>query len=275
MKRVKLRNEKFKNRMVGKYCDYFSKLWKGDKPIAKLYRTSSNGYVYDTGTSKILKCKPHVFSLLECFFSSNADEGTNEFISKNSEEEYIDAAQIIKGAIEKEGVLLSMGAYRFGLGDHYSDLEELYDSKLTILTLEVTERCQFRCSYCLYNNTYQSARNHGNRDMNISIAYKAIDYFKKHSYNSDMRAVTFYGGEPLLRFDFVKSCIEYAKSAFSRSTVEFSITTNGALITPEIANYFLENNVNVVVSIDGPKDIHVCIVKISMETEVLIKLHPV
>jgi uncharacterized protein len=251
-----MRKENYKNMAVSQYIDYFINLWKGEKPIAKQFKTSANGYIYDTGTSKILKCKPHVFSLLECFLSFDVEEATNEFIIKHSEEQYIDAANIIKSAIENEGVLLSIGASHFGLGDHYGDLKALYDSKLTILQLEVTERCQLRCRYCLYNNTYQSARNHGNRDMSLSIAYKAIDYFKKHSYKSDMRAVTFYGGEPLLRFDFVKSCIIYAKSVFLGTTVEFSITTNGALITPEIANFFLENNVNVVVSIDGPKDIH-------------------
>jgi len=250
-----LRKEKSKI-LISDYRDYFNNLWKGKKPIAKLFKTSANGYIYDTGTNKILKCKPHVFSLLECLLSMEIDEATNTFLINHSEEQYIDAAKMIKSAIEKEGVLLSMGASRFGLGDHYGDLEVLYDSKLTILQLEVTERCQFRCIYCLYNSAYKASRNHGNRDMNLSIAYKAIDYFKKHSYKSDMRAVTFYGGEPLLRFDFVKSCIEYANSAFLGTGVEFSITTNCALISPEIANFFFENNVNVVCSIDGPKEIH-------------------
>lgn len=82
-----MRKEKSKI-LISDYRDYFNNLWKGNKPIAKLFKTSANGYIYDTGTSKILKCKPHVFSLLECLLSMEVDEATNAFLIKHNEEQY-------------------------------------------------------------------------------------------------------------------------------------------------------------------------------------------
>jgi len=235
---------------------FFKRIWQGKKPIVKLYKTQSADYLYDTGTNKVLKCKPNVFFLLECLFSTEMDKAIAIFLSRFQEGEFIDAVEKIKVAVEKEGVLLSFGANQFGLSSHYGNLKDLLDSKLSQLTLEVTERCPMRCLYCPYNYSFEYSRNHGERDMSLEVAFKAIDYLKTHSYKSDRRAVTFYGGEPLLRFDFIQSCVEYTKSVFSKTSVDFNITTNGILITQEIANYFFKNNFPVVISIDGPKDIH-------------------
>jgi uncharacterized protein len=235
---------------------YFHDVWKGETPIAKLFRTRENCYLYDTGTSRVFKCKAHVFHLLDCFFSMDIDRAAEAFLKTYSEEEFIDAGAQIKDAIEKEGVLSFFGATRFGMSDHYGDLNELIDSSMGQMTLEVTEKCNLRCDYCVYNPYVEQARNHGARDMSLEVAYKAIDYLKAHSFKTEQRYITFYGGEPFLRFDFIRSCVEYANSVFEGKPLKFSATTNGIMITPEIAQYVLENNFSIVISIDGPKDIH-------------------
>jgi hypothetical protein len=93
------------------------------KTIARLFKTPSHEYFYDTGTSKVLRCLPHVFHLLDCFLSMDIDKAVPAFLSKYGEDRFIDASKLIKGAIEKEGVLLSTGASRFGLSDHYGTLK--------------------------------------------------------------------------------------------------------------------------------------------------------
>jgi len=236
--------------------NYFVNLWKAGKPIARLFKTRSMSYLYDTGSNKVLRCQPHVFDLLELFFQMDIEKAIPAFLAKYNEERLEDAANKIKETIEKEGILLSAGASGFGLGGHYGDIGMLTDSSLRGIILETTENCNCRCAYCIYDPHFKEARNHGSREMTMDIAFRAIDYLKNHSYKKNKAAVTFYGGEPLLRFDFIKSCVEYAKSIITGKALEFSLTTNGTLLGREIARYFLENDFSIVVSIDGPKEIH-------------------
>jgi len=184
------------------------------------------------------------------------DKAFPAFLSKYDETQLADAAGIMKGAIEKEGVLLSLGASRFGLSDHYGNFEKLIDSSLGGITLEITENCNLRCGYCIYNNHFHGARDHGTHNMSEEVAFRAVDYLKHHSHKTDWVGVTFYGGEPLLRFDFIRSCVDYASKVLEGKPVEFNITTNGISMTPQIADYFQRKNFTVLVSIDGPKDIH-------------------
>jgi uncharacterized protein len=92
--------------------------------------------------------------------------------------------------------------------------------------------------------------------MTIPVAYKSIDYLAEHSKAIESVSVGFYGGEPLLRFPFIKSCVNYAKQRIYGKEVRFSFTTNATLITAEMARYFFENNFVILVSLDGPEDIH-------------------
>jgi uncharacterized protein len=91
--------------------------------------------------------------------------------------------------------------------------------------------------------------------MTWDTAKKAIDYGLAHS-GKDF-AVTFYGGEPLLRFDLLRQCVEYVKATAKEVNLSYSMTTNLVLMTPEIAGYLASvEGFSVVCSIDGPKEIH-------------------
>jgi uncharacterized protein len=92
--------------------------------------------------------------------------------------------------------------------------------------------------------------------MPLETARKAIDYLAAHSSQQIAPAVTFYGGEPLRRFPFIVKCVEYTHEALAQRSMSFSVTTNGTLVTAEIAGFLASQDFNVTVSIDGPKDIH-------------------
>lgn len=248
-----LKNETTKE--VKEIENYFTNLWKDQKPIAKLFRTNASGYLYDTGTNKIIKCANTVFDLIEKFLSMNSDKAIEEFIAANGKESFLETAAAVKKSIEQEQVLITKKASNFGFHDPQK-YEEMIEHALQILILETTENCNLRCDYCVYNPGFKSKRNHGQKNMTLHIAHKAIDYLKKHSSKSKEVAVTFYGGEPLLTFPFIKSCVEYTKSNLKKRKTSFSITTNGTLLTREMAHFFKENNFSVIVSIDGPQEIH-------------------
>jgi len=136
-----------------------------------------------------------------------------------------------------------------------SMLEDFLGNKLRKICLQVTQQCNFRCNYCVYSGGYEN-RKHSAKRMNWITAKKGIDFLISHSKDSSRLDVGFYGGEPLLEFDLIKKAMNYATEAAEGKSVTFNITTNGSLLTEEIARFLLKYNTTVVVSIDGPKDIH-------------------
>jgi uncharacterized protein len=122
------------------------------------------------------------------------------------------------------------------------------------LILEITEQCNLRCSYCVFDEKYENERSHGSLKMTVDTAYKAIDKFKNRTNNNEAYIV-FYGGEPLLNFSFIKEITNYAKKLF-HNNVKFSFTTNGVLLTKDKIDFLIENNFLITISLDGDQKTH-------------------
>ena len=139
--------------------------------------------------------------------------------------------------------------------------DHLYRYGFQEMILEVTQTCNMRCKYCIYSEMYELSRNSSSKKMKWDIAKAAIDlyfnYLKEgESYNPKRRAtIGFYGGEPLLNFPLIKKCVEYTK-AYNHFNSFFTITTNGTVFTDKIIDFLIENNINIIVSIDGSKEEH-------------------
>ncbi len=123
------------------------------------------------------------------------------------------------------------------------------------ITLGITEQCNFRCKYCVYSGIFEYQRKHSLKNMPLSIAKKSVEYLLDHSQKQTRpRVVSFYGGEPLLRWNLIHSIIQEYGS--QNNTLQYSITTNGSLLNRENIEFLIENNVTLIVSLDGPKEIH-------------------
>jgi len=133
---------------------------------------------------------------------------------------------------------------------------------LNQLTLEATEDCNFRCVYCVFSDNYIYSRKHSNKYMDIDTAIDAIDcYFsliKEGKRYNPLRkpAVSFYGGEPLLNFELIKDSVNYINRKYNNYEVIYTITTNGSLLNKEKAEWLIQHNFNIAVSICGPEEEH-------------------
>ncbi|MDV7824209.1 radical SAM protein [Enterococcus gallinarum] len=134
-------------------------------------------------------------------------------------------------------------------------LNELVSNSMSQMTLQLTQNCNLRCSYCVYSGNYYN-RQHNNKVMDFELAKNRIDYFFKHSSHSNDLAIGFYGGEPLLCFRFIKKCVEYAESTNPGKNLYFTITTNGTLLTKKVAEYFDNRNFHITLSLDGASKQH-------------------
>jgi len=227
-----------------------------EKPWARLLSTESGYYLYDTGTNKILNCTAPVYSLISNLFNQGIKEAINDFIAVYGESEFLNAAEEITGAVETEKILSAFSASSPGMSGHLKDIPSLLQNSVRAINLEVTQDCNLRCVYCIYQDHFTEKRNYSKKWMSLDIARAAIDMLKRHSSGEEEISIGFYGGEPLLRFPFIKECVGYARSLFDGQKINFNITTNGTLIDDEIAGFLIKEGFFIMVSLDGPKEYH-------------------
>lgn len=211
-----------------------------DIPYIHLFKNSMGHFIFDVNTVKILNVPENFFE----DFTNNPIE-TQEW-SKNS--------IMYLEELKKEGYL-SGNRVKESKHPLTECLEDLVNHKLSHITLQVTQKCNLRCEYCVYSGEYIN-RKHSNERMSSKIMRKSVDYLIKHSSDADRIVVSFYGGEPLLEFDLIKKCVKYIKLQMEGRTVTFSFTTNGTLLTKEKLEFLIEHDFRITISIDGPEKIH-------------------
>lgn len=170
-------------------------------------------------------------------------------------------------------IMKKYGGFRNGLKERFKCItnqnhkdhilkKTILRNGITQLILDVTEDCNFRCGYCIFSGNYTYYRSHSKRYMNISIAKKAIDYYfsliiEGKKYNPLRQpTISFYGGEPLLNFKLIKECVEYIEEKYKDYKINYNLTTNGSLLNKEKAEWFMNRNCHILISICGPKEEH-------------------
>lgn len=231
------------------FKDKFSNLKKDLRfsRLGKPFKTSDNYYFLDSGTGKVLMVNENIYLILECLW--NTDEFDQLLELELSSENLFDGLKEIEEAVQSENIL-QMPRIKQMVG-HVDAARNL----TKLISLEITERCNLRCKYCVYHEGEAGFRTFGTKDIDLDTAKKAVDLLSRST--KDEVYITFCGGEPFLRFDIIKDTIEYCKVKLHNKKVGYNITTNATLITEEIANYWasLEHH-HTTVSLDGPELIH-------------------
>lgn len=139
--------------------------------------------------------------------------------------------------------------------------KEYEKGPLYLMVLCVTEDCNFRCKYCYLSEEYKYTRNRTDKVMNFETARTALDfYFEelrkiKKKIPNKKAGVTLYGGEPLLNIKLVREIVDYCHK---NAPIEISLnmTSNGYYLTDEIADFIVENDIHLAVSLDGDEINH-------------------
>lgn len=129
---------------------------------------------------------------------------------------------------------------------------------LGLLTLEVTEACNLRCKYCVFNDNYENYRPLTTKQMDWDTARRGIDYAHSLVKDRDKKTfnLSFYGGEPLTNISLIRKSVEYSRQKFDGWSLLYNLTTNLTVLDESILNFLSENNIRLTVSLDGDQSNH-------------------
>lgn len=188
------------------------------------------------------------YEVLEHYENNSHERIVELFSTKYNSEEIGEAIKDID-SLKAEGMLYSE--------DVYEETIALWDQKPVVkaLCLHICHDCNLRCKYC-----FASTGDFGGQRtmMSAEVGKKAIDFIIRESGSRRNLEVDLFGGEPLMNFEVVKEIVDYAKSRekeFNKN-FRFTLTTNAILLNEDVKNYLNENMQNVVLSIDGRREVN-------------------
>ena len=212
--------------------------------------------VLDTCSGAVHVVDEVAYDIIALFETETEDAIVREMLRKYAgrgdvtEEEVRDCIGDVR-ALKEAGKLFSE--------DHYASmagtLKERSGDVVKALCLHVAHTCNLNCAYCFASQ----GRYHGERAlMSFEVGKQALEFLIAHSGTRHNLEVDFFGGEPLMNFGVVKRLTAYAREREKEcgKHFRFTLTTNGMLIDDEVIDFVNRECDNVVLSLDGRREIH-------------------
>lgn len=213
------------------------------------YKLGGLNIVMDIYSGAVHVVDDLVYDMIKDFDDMEEVEITNKYKEQGTAEEIAEAIEEIK-SLKEQGLLFEEDSY----GQVLNNFEER-QTVVKALCLHIAHDCNLKCRYCFAGE----GEYHGDRSMmSAEVGKKAIDFLIAHSGNRHNLEIDFFGGEPLMNLDVVKEIVTYARGLEKENNknFRFTMTTNGVLLNDENIKYFNETMHNVVLSIDGRKEIN-------------------
>lgn len=143
----------------------------------------------------------------------------------------------------------------FSNDNYLQDVNMNKEKIVKALCLHIAHDCNLKCEYCFAS---QGDFNGEKAFMSLETGKKALDFLVKNSKNRRNLEVDFFGGEPLMNFDVVKELVYYGRKIEKENNknFRFTITTNGLLLDQEKMDFINEHMSNVVLSLDGRREVN-------------------
>lgn len=199
-------------------------------------------------------CYYHTLNLKTIYLTQEQNSEVISFLKNNIEpSEHTDIIEVLK---QNEFLILDDDEDEKQFDNV---IKNVLSPQITVGYLIISEKCNLACNYCFIKNVEKN-KSKSYTLMSKSIAKRCLDVFIQQSILcsdfTENRELIFYGGEPLLNFEILKYVVtlyhQYQIDGRCPFKINFSVVTNGTLITNKNAIFFKENNINVSISIDGP-----------------------
>ena len=220
-----------------------------------IHQYKLNGYniVLDICSGGVHVVDDVTYDLIGGFESTGREELVDKLASSYPDigREEIDGIYNDVCALKENGQLFTEDTYE----DKAGELKAKTNGVVKALCLHIAHTCNLNCEYCFASQ----GKYHGERAvMSFEVGKRALDFLIENSGSRHNLEVDFFGGEPLMNFDVVKQLVEYARSVEKQAgkNFRFTLTTNGMLIDDDVIDFANREMSNVVLSLDGRKEIH-------------------
>ncbi len=235
-----------------------------ERGIVLIHQYKSNGYniVLDVNSGSVHVVDDLCYDVIASLSRQN-EEHTVQTLKE--EKTYADLRQALgdtygetdlKDALEDVMELTENG--QLFVKDEYECLIDAVKKRKTVvkaLCLHIAHDCNLACKYCFA----EEGEYHGRRAlMSFEVGKKALDFLIANSGSRRNLEVDFFGGEPLMNWQVVKDLVAYGREqekSFDKH-FRFTVTTNGVLLNDEIQDFVNKEMDNVVLSLDGRKEVN-------------------
>ena len=222
--------------------------------MVHLYKLNGYNIVLDVFSGSVHAVDDVAFDAISMYETHTPEEIKNALSEKYKDEgitsEDLDEVLSDIAELKEGGKLFTEDQY----ADKAFDFKNRH-TEIKALCLHVAHTCNLNCTYCFA----AQGKYHGERAlMSFETGKSALDFLVENSGKRRNLEVDFFGGEPLMNFEVVKQLVAYARSIEDKrgKHFRFTLTTNGVLLDDEVTEFANRECHNVVLSLDGRKEVH-------------------
>ena len=216
-----------------------------------VHQYKNNGYdiVLDVNSGAIHVVDDVTYDVIALYEGHTREEIVNSLRERYPETEVEEALDEVQMLVDNEELFTK---------DTYENYIMDFKKRPTVvkaLCLHIAHDCNLACQYCFA----EEGEYHGRRAlMSFEVGMKALDFLIANSGNRRNLEVDFFGGEPLMNWQVVKDLVAYGREQekLHDKKFRFTLTTNGVLLNDEVMEFCNREMGNVVLSIDGRKEVH-------------------
>lgn len=217
-----------------------------------IHQYKNNGYniVLDVNSGSVHVVDDLVYDVIALLDDGKAETEVCQVLGSRYPQEELEEALAECRELKEAGVLFTEDIYENAIID--------YKARKTVvkaLCLHIAHDCNLACKYCFA----EEGEYHGRRAlMSFEVGKKALDFLIANSGSRRNLEVDFFGGEPLMNWKVVKDLVAYGREQekLHDKNFRFTLTTNGVLLNDEVMEFCNREMANVVLSIDGRKEVH-------------------
>ena len=220
------------------------------------YKLGGLNIVLDVFSGSVHVVDEVAYDIIEMYESNSREQIKAEILEKYADREDV-TAQDIEDCISDIEELKDAG--KLFTPDTFAPMADTLKQKTSgvvkALCLHVAHTCNLNCSYCFASQgKYAGER----AIMSLEVGKRALDFLIENSHGRRNLEVDFFGGEPLMNWDMIKELVAYARVREKEEgkNFRFTLTTNGVLIDDDVIEFSNREMSNVVLSLDGRREVH-------------------